>query len=260
MLPAVASAATEGGDFASFSAAQALAHSQTALGRMVGAHRLLDRSGEPVDLQRYLGKPLVVSLIYTSCYHTCPVLTQNLARVVDIAREALGEDSFRVVTIGFDAAVDTPGRMGEYASDQGISTPGWDFLSGSDATIRQLSEDLGFIFFPSPKGFDHLAQTTIIDAEGRIYRHVYGNDFETPQLVEPLKELLFGTAARLPVSLDDWLDNIRLFCTIYDPSTGRYHFDYSILVSAVAGLLCLSLVVTFLIHAWRARGRPRSAG
>ncbi|MBI2993172.1 MAG: SCO family protein [Gammaproteobacteria bacterium] len=244
-------------DFTAFSRERALAYSQAALGRTVGAHRFLNHNGEAVELDRFHGRPLVVSLIYTSCYHTCPALTRNLAHAVDVAREALGEDSFRVVSIGFDSAVDTPARMNEYAREQGISVPGWDFLSGEEATIRELSEDLGFIFFPSPKGFDHLAQTTIIDTGGRVYRQVYGNTFETPQLVEPLKELLFGTAARLPVTVSDWIDNIRLFCTIYDPSTGRYRFDYSVLVSVVAGLLCLGMVMTFVVHAWRTRGRSK---
>ena len=259
ITPCAATCRAESQDFAAFSPERALAYSQAALGHAVGAHQFLNQNSQQVDFQRYLGKPLVVSLIYTSCYHICPALTRNLARVVDVARDALGKDSFDVVSIGFDSAVDTPARMNEFAREQGISVPGWDFLSGDEATIGRFSQDLGFIFFPSPKGFDHLAQTTIIDAEGRVYRQIYGNTLETPQLVEPLKELLFGRAARLPVTVTDWIENIRLFCTIYDPSTGRYQFDYSVLVSVTAGLLCLGLVVTFLVHAWRARGRSGPA-
>ena len=58
---------------------------------------------------------MVLSLIYTSCYHICPTVTTNLARIVNIAREALGEDSFSVLTIGFDTPVDTPDRMREFS-------------------------------------------------------------------------------------------------------------------------------------------------
>lgn len=253
------SARADAPDFSSYNPERALAYSQAALGRELGSHKLVDRNGQPVDLANYRGKPLVISLVYTSCYHTCPILTRNLARVVPIARDALGDDSFRVVTIGFDAAVDTPQRMAEFAREQDVAIADWDFLSGDMATINDLSKDLGFIFFPSPKGFDHLAQITIIDAQGHIYRQIYGNSFETPQFVEPLKELVFGTGASLPVTVDDWISNVRLFCTIYDPSTGRYRFDYSPLVSVAVGILCFSLVLAFVVHAWRAGNRQRPA-
>ena len=32
------------------------------------------------------GKPLVLSLLYTSCYHICPMTTRHLSKVVEKAR------------------------------------------------------------------------------------------------------------------------------------------------------------------------------
>ena len=58
-------------------------------------------------LSDYRGKPLVVSLVYTSCHHICPTTTQHLAKIVRTARAALGTDSFRVITVGFDTPKDT---------------------------------------------------------------------------------------------------------------------------------------------------------
>jgi hypothetical protein len=141
-----------------------------------------------VSLAGYRGKPLVVSLIYTSCYHVCPTITQSLAHAVEVAEEALGEASFQVATVGFDAAVDSPERMATFAREQGIDHPGWRFLSADAATIEELSTALGFIFYRSPKGFDHLTQTTIIDSGGTVYRQVYGDTFPAPRLVEPLNQ------------------------------------------------------------------------
>lgn len=237
-----------------FDDARALAYSQAALGREVGDHRFVDRNGQPLGLQQLRGRPLVVSLIYTSCYHTCPSLSLHLARVLEVAREALGEDSFAVATIGFDAASDTPERMRSYASTRGLNDPQWRFLSSDAATINALSQDLGFLFFPSPKGFDHLAQTTVLDAEGRIYRQVYGENFSTPALVEPLKQLVFGRPTEGGV-LTEWVSRVRLFCTIYDPSSGRYRFDNSLFIAIGVGLLCLGAVAVFLVRAW-GQSRP----
>ncbi|MEN8132127.1 MAG: SCO family protein, partial [Pseudomonadota bacterium] len=196
----------------------------------------------------------VISLIYTSCYHICPMITKQLERVVEIAADALGEGSFSVATIGFDTQADTPQRMRSYARERGIDASNWWFLSTDAATIEALSSELGFIFFSSPKGFDHLAQTTILDAQGRVYRQVYGELLNSPNFVEPLKELVWGLEAD-PATLSGWLKGVRLFCTIYDPSTGRYRFDYSIFIALAVGIISLGSVAVFIVRAWR-QSRP----
>ena len=238
-----------------FDGDEALRVSQAAVGRRLSDHSFLNRNEEEVSLSDYSGKPLLISLIYTSCYYSCSVFTRYLGEIVDVAREALGEGSFSVVTIGFDAVNDSPGRMALYASGQGIDDPGWSFLSGDVETLQALTSELGFTFAASPKGFDHMAQVTVIDANGAVYRQVYGDRFEPPALVEPLKELVFGldpTSSRI----DRWVDNVRLFCTIYDPSTGRYRFDYSIFVALIIGTLCLAAIAIFIVRAWRQSSTP----
>ena len=191
----------------------ALELSQNAIGRTLESHVLRDTDGQSFDLSILRGKPLIVSMIYTSCHHVCPTITKNLATAVDIAREALGDDAFFVVTVGFDWAVDTPDRMRLYASERRIDVPGWYVLAGDAGSIDDLSENLGFRFFPSAKGFDHLTQTTIVDADGVIYRQVYGVDIEPQPVVEPLKELVFDTPRDAGL-VDHWVDTFLLFCTV----------------------------------------------
>lgn len=228
----------------------ALAISQGVLGDNIGEHSFRDTNGQQFQLESLRGTPLVISLIYTSCHHVCPMITANIERNLEIAREALGEDSFSVVTIGFDWQIDTPDRMRMYASGKGIDVPGWYFLSADEASVAAISKAVGFQFFPAPKGFDHLSQTTIVDANGNVYRQVYGQDFTTQQFVEPLKELVFDTPRDAGL-VDHWVDSFKLFCTVYDPNTGRYAFDYSIFTMIVVGVLCLGAILTFLITEWR---------
>jgi protein SCO1/2 len=229
---------------------RALELSQSVIGKTTSDHRMSNQDGKPVSLSAYRGKPLVINFIYTSCYHTCPVMTVHLNNVVNVAREALGRNSFQVLTVGFDTGVDTPERMRLFATERGIKFDGWEFLSGDAVNVRAITSELGFSFAPSPKGFDHLAQTTVLDATGRVYRQVYGADFETQALVEPLKELVFGKPAARN-GIDGWINGIRLFCTIYDPTTGRYRFDYSIFIMIAVGVLCLGSILVFIIRSWR---------
>jgi len=217
---------------------------------LIGEHTFRDISGQSFQLQALQGKPLVISLIYTSCHHVCPLITANIQKNVDIAHEALGEDAFSVVTIGFDWQVDTPDRMRMYASAKGIDTHGWHFLSGDEASVEAISKAVGFQFFPTAKGFDHLSQTTVVDSEGRVYRQIYGQDFDAQAFVEPLKELVFDTPREAGL-VDHWVDTFKLFCTVYDPNTGRYEFDYSIFMTIFVGVLCLGAILLFIVYEWR---------
>jgi len=228
----------------------ALQLSQAAIGGIVGNHALRDVDGQTFELDSLRGKPLVISMIYTSCHHVCPTITRNLATAVDIAREALGDESFSVITVGFDWAVDTPDRMRLYASERRINVPEWHFLAGDATTVGALGKDLGFQFFPSSKGFDHLTQTTIVDADGAVYRQVYGVELEPQAFVEPLKELVFDTPRDAGL-VAHWGDTFRLFCTVYDPNSGRYRFDYSIAMTIFVGVLCLGAIATFVVREWR---------
>jgi protein SCO1/2 len=239
---------------APYNADDALSRSQAAIGQPLQPLVLQDSNGLPFELQQLQGKPVLVSLIFTSCYHVCPAITRHLANTVRDARAALGEDSFYVLTIGFDTPNDTPTAMSSFARAQKIQDPGWWFLSADATTLATLTENLGFSYFPTPRGFDHINQVTLIDREGKIYQQVYGAAFELPALVEPLKELVFNrprSGVPLATSL---VDRIRLFCTVYDPATGRYRFDYSLFVQiAVGGIFLLALGTWWLRETLKAR-------
>jgi protein SCO1/2 len=233
-----------------------MAASRAALGRSVADVSFVDSGGKTVRLSDFRGRPTLVSLVFTSCYHICPTQTATLHRATRAAADLLGRDRLNVLTIGFDTANDTPGRMAQYASDRGIDDAGWHFLSADEPAIGQLSADLGFSYETVAGGFDHLLQTTILDAEGRVAYQVYGGSFDPPALIEPLRDLLIGRSLSLEgMSLDAWVDGLRLFCTVFDPSTGRYRFDYSLIVALVVGVLCLGGVGYVLIGLWRAPSR-----
>jgi protein SCO1/2 len=52
---------------------------------------------------------------------------------------------------------------------------------------------------------------------------------------------------------------VRLFCTVYDRSSGRYRLDYSVFVGMAIGLLILGAGVTSLLREWQTQRRARRA-
>ena len=228
-------------------AERAVRTSQAVIGKPVGEHMFLDRLHRTVRLADYRGKPLVVSFIYTACFQVCPTTTQFLARSVDAARRALGQDSFQVVSIGFNQPFDDSEAMAAFARKAGVNDPHWEFLSPDAQAVAPLARAFGFTYYATPKGFDHLTQLSVIDAEGVIYRQIYGETFELPMLVGPLKELLSGQASRETSVAAVWT-KVKLFCTVYDPAAGRYRLNYSLFVEIFAGASILIGVAWFLIQ------------
>ena len=232
----------------------ALDISQAAIGHTIGDHSFVDVQGNSVSLHDFAGKPLVISMVFTSCHHVCPTTTKHLDEAAGAAREVLGDDSFDIVTIGFDTARDTPAAMGAFARAQGIDANGWHFLSATPETISTLSDDLGFIFFPSPRGFDHINQLTVLDRNSAVHTQVYGVSFELPWLVEPLKDLILNRPESVGHLWSSLVDRIRLFCTVYDPGTGRYEIDKSLFFQIAIGLM---VVLSISFYLWREFRRSR---
>jgi len=232
----------------------ALLESQSAIGNALGDYRFHGVGGEEFYLDTLSGKPYLVSLVFTSCHHICPAVTKHIDAASRAARDVLGDDSFEIITIGFDTANDTPEAMQSFARQQGINAANWQFLSASPETIAALSEDLGFLYFPSPRGFDHLNQVSVIDRQGAVYSQVYGVRFELPALVEPLKQLVFNRPESAGHPFSGLVDRVRLFCTVFNPATGRYETDNSLFIQTAVGLMIvLSVAIYLLREANRAR-------
>jgi protein SCO1/2 len=230
--------------------AAAIELSQSVIGRRVADYAFTDSRGQPRRLADYRGKPLLVNFVYTGCSQVCPITVRFLDKAIAEARRALGRDSFAVATIGFNQPFDTPQAMQAFAAQHGIADLQWYFLSPAPGTIDALTREFGFTWYATPKGFDHIVQVTVLDGGGRIYRQIYGENFDVPMLIEPLKQLITGT--RAPAG--DWralVEKVRLFCTVYDRSSGRYRLNYSLFVEIFTGLTVIGAVVFSLLREWR---------
>ena len=242
---------------AAFDEKAALKESQAAIGREVGGYELRDGNSRPVRLDALRGKPLVVHFVYTGCFQVCPASTQFLAKAVAEAERTLGRGTFRVATVGFNLPFDTPQAMKEFGRKFGIASPDWLFLSPQADTLPQLTADFGFRYEQTAAGFDHLLQVSILDADGRIYRQVYGDSFEVPLFVGPLLEL----AQNRPVpagNVQAFLEQVKLLCTVYDPSAGRYRLNYVVIIELLVGASVMLGGIGFVIREM-VRRRRRAA-
>ncbi len=231
--------------------------SAAAIGRTLPELTLLDRAGQPVKLSRYRGKPLLVSFIYTGCFQVCPAQTRALLEAVNGLDKTLGPQQFNVVSIGFNQPFDSPQAMRSFAAQHRIQHRNWDFLSPSPAIVDELTRAFGFSFLATPAGFDHVLGVTVVDAEGRIQAQVLGNRLSADKLGEPLRALLRNAPLARESVLAAVVERVRILCTVYDPDTGEYRYDYKLIFEILGGLtFFLSVAIYFLLE-WRDRRRAR---
>ena len=229
--------------------------SQAAVGHAIRDYILRGRDGRPVRLSSYRGKPLLVSFIYTGCFQVCPTTTKTLQKAVSVATDALGANRFNVISIGFNQPADSPQALKSFAAQYGINSPNWNFLSPPAAVVADLARDFGFSFVPTPAGFDHLLQVSVVDAQGRIYRQIYGDDYSADYLIEPLRQLITGAPVTEARSLSAILDQVRLLCSVYDPRTGKYRVSYGLVLEIAGFATFLLWIIWFFLSEWLARRR-----
>ncbi|MDR2240295.1 MAG: SCO family protein [Zoogloeaceae bacterium] len=227
-------------------AEKALELSRSVINQSIGDFTLLDRKQKPVSLSSYRGKPLLVSFIYTGCFEVCPTTTKNLEKAVTQAVAVIGANRFNVISIGFNQPFDSPSAMKAFAAQNGIVFPNWEFLSPAPAIVNDLTRSFGFSYAATPAGFDHIVQITLVDAEGKIYRQIYGEAPTADLLVKPLKQLIAGAPIAETDSLSDLFDRVRILCSVYDPKTGKYRVDYA-LIFEIAGFLTFFLYISWYI-------------
>jgi|GEM_PF-4594498 len=101
-----------------------------------------DENGQTVSMKNYLGKLVVLTMSYTECKKTCPLVTMASLRSLEKTYAQHGKKA-EIVVVSFDPENDTPDVLKHFKEAQKIKTDNWHFLSGSTANTRSLATDLG---------------------------------------------------------------------------------------------------------------------
>ena len=215
-----------------------------------------NEAGEPVTLRSLMrGKPVILSLAYYQCPMLCTLVLNGLVGAMRALPFDAGNE-FDVITVSFDPK-DTPELaakkkatyLGEYRR-QGAEQ-GWHFLTGDEASIKALTDAVGFRYnyLPEKGQFAHAAGIMVLTPSGVLSRYFYGVEFAP-------RDVKFGLMEAANGKIGSPVDQLMLFCFQYDPATGRYT---TVVLNAirVGGVLTLVALGLFMARSWR---RDRAAG
>ena len=199
-----------------------------------------NEEGKEVLLKEVMGKPTIVSLVYLSCPHTCPLLLGGLAEVLG-RLELKPLKDYSVLTISFDEE-DTPDIARDKKKNylQAINTPfpesAWRFFTGDRENIKRFTDAVGFTFRREESGFAHPVALIILSPDGRIVRYLYGRIFLPFDLAMAITE-----ADKGKIGLSR---GVLLYCFSYDQPGKRYVFN----ILKVFGTVMIVSVVSFFLY------------
>jgi protein SCO1/2 len=204
-----------------------------------------DEAGRPVKLGDYFGsKPVLLAFVYYQCPMLCAETMNGISSALKAVPFMPGEQ-FEIVLVSFDPR-DTPEAANakkrahlQHWSVQETAA-GWHFLTGDEATIREVTSAAGFTYtWDEATGqFAHVSGLLTLTPDGRLARYFYGVEYSPKELRMALVESGEG---RVGTAVEELL----LYCFQYDPTTGRYGLVVMNLVR-LGGLLTVALALGFV--------------
>ncbi len=144
-------------------------HAYREIGETAPAFALANQDGAVVRFDHFRGKRVVLNFIFTRCPvpTMCPAATAKMMALQGAAKAA-GIRDLELVSISFDTDYDTPPVLKKYASDRGIDTSNFSFLTGPKDAIADLLRQFGVYAIPGENLYRHTLATILIGADGKI--------------------------------------------------------------------------------------------
>jgi protein SCO1/2 len=221
----------------------------------------IDDEGRSVRLADYFGnRPVVLVMGYKNCPLLCSEVLGELTRSLKPLDASVGRD-FDILNVSIDPK-ESPEQAGSQKRiylkryNRPGAEAGWHALVGSQESIQQLAQAIGFKYEYSPRTgkYAHAAGFVILTPSGRISRYFYGVEY-------PARDLKYALAQASESKIGSPIEKLVMYCYEYDPTTGRYTFAImnSIRVFGVATALALGTYLFVMIRRDRRMARATKA-
>jgi len=126
---------------------------------------LINQDGKNFGSADLRGKIWIADFIYTTCPGPCPMISNRMSEL----QEPLKKTDVHLVSFSVDPAKDTPQVLRGYAEKLGAEQGRWDFLTGPQSTIYNLSRDGFKLTVGEEKGVPmHSTRMILVDRHGAI--------------------------------------------------------------------------------------------
>jgi protein SCO1/2 len=209
-----------------------------------------NEQGQNVKLGDYFGrKPVVLSLVYYECPMLCNQVLNGMVTAFKVMAFKPGEE-FEVVTVSFDpreSAELAAAKKQTYVNylpeaSRTQAAAGWHFLTGDEASIKRLTEAVGFRYHydEATSQFAHASAIYVTTPQGRLARYFYGIEYAP-------RDLRLGLIEAADNKIGTPVDQLLLYCFHYDPATGKYGAVVMRMMQLGGGLTLIGIVAMLLV-------------
>lgn len=147
----------------------------------------LDQDGRREKLDVLAGRPTVVSMVYLSCAHTCPLTLAKMRAVETLAKAR--KLKLNYVMISFDPTRDTAEKLATYAKKNELAAPSWKLITTpNESDLRELGGLLDYKFKRLPDGeFEHSLALLLLSEKGEVLSRIEGMRMKPEELLDALK-------------------------------------------------------------------------
>jgi len=130
--------------------------------------RLTDDHSKPFAWSDKRGQPQIVSMFYTSCKFTCPLIIDS-AKTIESSLTADERARLGVTMISFDPSHDTPQALARVRVQHDLGSARWTLARPSPQDVRAIAALLNIRYRALADGdFNHTSALVLLDADGRI--------------------------------------------------------------------------------------------
>ncbi len=148
-------------------------------------HTWTTQNQKKIRLAELSGKHVVLSMVYTTCEHTCPTIVSNMQTIEKSLPKQQSKDVVFVL-VSLQPDVDTPLIMKAYQNKRNLDQ--WLLLSGDSDNVRTLSMILDVRYQATNDGeIAHSNLITILDPQGRIEHQLSGTSINKDEALTHLQ-------------------------------------------------------------------------
>jgi protein SCO1/2 len=207
--------------------------------RVSPALTFVDDQGQTVKLGEFLrGPPVVLAMGYYRCPMLCGIAINAAARTLEEFPPESSSRDFEFVFVSVDPAENylaAAEKKSEYLRRLGWAPAAgrWHFLTGAEADIAQLADQIGFRYRydPEAKQYIHPSGLVILSPEGKITSYLLGIDYPASEF-----ERALGNARRGEPGIAGQIISILCFSRSPAPGTVGYYVLIALRCGAVLTL------------------------
>jgi len=168
------------------------------VGKEIPDFQLTNQDGKRITMKDFRGSALAITFIYAQCPlpDYCIKMSTNFSDAANrIMAEPEAKDRFRLLSISFDPARDTPEKLRSYGQgylgkDAKPDFSVWQLAVGSDKEVRAVADFFGLRYEVDQNDktqFNHSLRTAVISADGKVTKIFAGNEWTVNDLIREMK-------------------------------------------------------------------------